>query len=314
MTDARHPAAARVGAVWAAAALDSKEVRQTLLDLLPGDPPEVTAAAALALAEYPSAGPDALQSAIDAVEGVLGQTRSPVLGRALRLALGKLAARGSFDAAEWGFEATSVTHGPNMSAYVFDGHVRALELVPGAAKELMLGNLDVAINLPEVEPQERQRLKEFVTLTAEAMRTRELAVFLDALLLGPDDLLGKMDGPLEARLLAAYRNVLVEPPIQADAVAAWIEAHPGGPFEVELAALETLSLVGTRRADVVEKLAERLLSQRESAEQVAQSLLEGRLAVDLLPRVRQSLARFSQQAGGADLRPLVERLARFQAQ
>src|SRR4029079_3780228 len=104
----------------------------------------------------------------------------------LRLALGKLAAasppEAALDLAEGGFESMSVTHRSSTPPEVFEAHVQALEMVPDAAKELMLGNLDVALNFPEADPNERQRLKEFVTLTAERMHTAELSKFLDALL------------------------------------------------------------------------------------------------------------------------------------
>src|SRR5207245_5343783 len=112
-----------------------------------------------------------LNTAAEHVERALGLATNPATERALRLTLGKLAAAGVEDAAEWGFESMSVTHRPKTPSEVFDAHVRALEMVPGAAKELMIGNLDVAVNFPDAELKERQRLKEFVTLTTEAMRS-----------------------------------------------------------------------------------------------------------------------------------------------
>jgi hypothetical protein len=196
-----------------------------------------------------------------------------------------------------------------MSRYVFDAHVRALEMVPGAAKVLMLeSNLDVALNLPEAEPQERQRLKEFVTLTAEAMRTRELAVFLDALLRGEEDFLARLEAPLEARLIAAYQNVLVDPPINADAVAEWIDKHPGGPVEVELAALETLSIVGTTKTESFNKLADRLLAQPATAILVARSLVAGRLDSNLRPWIKEALQRQASQDKSGDVAKLLQEL------
>ena len=153
---------------------------------------------------------------------VLSTTRIPSIERAMRLLLAAVGKnRGGRPNGVLSRCRSRI--GLNTSRYVFDAHVRALEMVPGAAKELMIGNLDVALNMPEVEPQERQRLKEFVTLTAEAMRTRELAEFLDALLTGEEDLFAMIEAPLEVRLLACYQNVLVEPPIHADAVVRWID-------------------------------------------------------------------------------------------
>jgi hypothetical protein len=130
-----------------------------------------------------------------------------------------------------------------------------------------------------------------VVATAEAMRTRELAGFLDALLHGEEDLLVKMEAPLEARLIAAYQNVQVDPPIQADAVAEWLAKHPGGPVEVEIAAMETLSLVGTTKGDFAAALADRLLAAPDTTVALARRLLAGRLGASLRPQVIQALRR-----------------------
>jgi putative membrane-bound dehydrogenase-like protein len=313
MTDADKPAPVRAAAISAASQLADKPVRESLYRLLTDENPELVRLVGEAIAHSPPTEMDELQTAVEEVEAALSRASDPLIGRGLRLTLGKLAARGVEDAAEWGFEATSVAHGdtfgPKMSRYVFDAHVRALEMVPGAAKVLMLeSNLDVALNLPEAEPQERQRLKEFVTLTAEAMRTRELAVFLDALLRGEEDFLARIEAPLEARLIAAYQNVLVDPPINADAVAEWIDKHPGGPVEVELAALETLSIVGTTKTESFNKLADRLLAQPATAILVARSLVAGRLDSNLRPWIKEALQRQASQDKSGDVAKLLQEL------
>jgi hypothetical protein len=265
-----------------------------LCKLIDHENAEIVRLAATALGEFPPTDADELTEVGDFLKGAYGRFSQAASERAIQLALARLAVAGVADAAEWGFEATSVTHGPKMSRYTFDGHVRALEMVPGAAKELMLGNLDVAINLDIVEPLERQRLKEFVTLTAEAMRTRELAEFLDALLRGEEDLFVRIEAPLEARLIACYQNVLVDPPINADAVIEWLEKHPGGPVEVEIAALETLANVGTTKKEAFDKLTERLLADPAAAAALAQRLISGHLDRSLLPKVRAAMQRHAQ--------------------
>ena len=232
------------------------------------------------------------------MKSALSTTRDAEAEAALRLALGTLAAAGaanapewSLETVEWGFESMSVTHSAKTPPKVFQSHARALEMVPGAAKELMIGNLDVALNMPDVEPKERQRLKEFVTLTAEAMRTRELAEFLDALLTGEDDLFVKIEAPLETRLLACYQHAKADPPITADAVLQWLDKHPGGPPEVEIAALETIARAGTTKKDAATKLAERLLAKPDNAVALAQRLIAGHLERSLLPQVNEALKR-----------------------
>jgi hypothetical protein len=202
----------------------------------------------------------------------------------------------------------SVTHGPKTPKEVFGAHVQALEMVPGAAKELMIGNLDVALNLPEADPRERQRLKEFVTLTAESMGTRELAEFLDALLRGEENLFVRLDAPLEARLLACYRNVKADPPITADAVAEWIDKNPGGPAEVEVAALETMSRVGVKRDGAIDKLADRLLAKPADAVLVAKSLLAGRLDRSLSPKVKSALSKHAEKDATGEVAAALKQL------
>src|SRR5262249_25109897 len=150
--------------------------QEELLRLLGGDDPRLVQQAAEEFQKALPKSREALEAATEGVKSALGTTRDAKAERALRLALGKLAAAGvedtpdwALDTVEWGFESMSVTHRPTTPPEVFEAHVRALEMVPGAARELMLGNLDVAINFPDVEPMERERLKEFVTLTAAGM-------------------------------------------------------------------------------------------------------------------------------------------------
>jgi hypothetical protein len=271
----------------AAKALDQETVLRLLRD---GKPADLLRVSESLQTSVPKDREQLLEVA-EAVKSALSTTRDADAEAALRLALGRLAAAGVEDAAEWGFESMSVTHGPKTPRKVFESHVQALEMVPGAAKELMIGNLDVALNFPDADPKERQRLKDFVTLTAEAMRTRELSDFLDALFLGDDDLFVKIEAPIEARLIACYQHVKADPPINADAVVTWLDKHPGGPFEVELAALETISLVGTTKTDAASKLAERLLAKPDNAIAVAKKLISGRVARSLLPQVKEALKR-----------------------
>jgi glucose/arabinose dehydrogenase len=285
----RLPPGALASVIHAAGPHADKAMRHELCRLIQHENDEIARLAANALGDNPPSDPEELSDIAEHLKGAYGRVSHAAAERAVQLALASLAAAGVADAAEWGFEATSVTHGPKMGRYTFDGHVRALERVPGAAKELLLGNLDVAINLDIVEPLERQRLKEFVTLTAESMRARELAEFLDALLRGEEDLFVKIEAPLEARLIACYQNVLVDPPITADAVIEWLEKHPGGPVEVEIAALETLAHVGTTKKEPFDKLTERLLAEPAAAAALAQRLVSGHLDRSLLPKVRAAM-------------------------
>jgi hypothetical protein len=293
----------------------ASEDPQELARLLANGEPQTVVQAAEAIQKAPPKLKEDLEAVAEAVKSALSLTRDPKAEAALRLALGSLAVAGAKDAAEWaletvewGFESMSVTHRSNTPVEVFEAHVQALEMVPGAAKELMIGNLEVAINFPEVEPKERQRLKEFVALTAEKMRTRELAVFLDALLSGEDDLLGKMEAPLEGRLLACYKNVKDPRPVTADAVVDWIEKHPGGPVEVELVAIDVVYSVGTTKGEAASQLVERLLRDREGAVAMARRIVEGRLSRKLLPAVKRALEEQQRRMPSADVQRAIEQL------
>lgn len=311
-----RPPKARAMALAGLGQLDGSLAMPTLLGLVADDDPEMAQLAAEAVADLPLAtharSPEGLPEAIEAVEAVLGRTTHPRVERALRLALGRLAATGGgLEAAEWNFESMSVTDRPRTPRIVFDAHVRALEMVPGAARELLLGNLDVAINFPQAEERERQRIKEFVVRTAEAMRTTELAAFLDALFSAEDDLAGKLEPQLAARLIACYRHVETQPPAPADAVAAWLQRHPQAPVAVQATALETLVLVGTSQPSALERLIERQLAgQPALAVLLAQRWLQGQTADALKPVVLKALARQAAADPRGPAARLIEELQR----
>jgi hypothetical protein len=62
--------------------------------------------------------------------------------------------------------------------------------------------------------------------------------------------------------LAAWRNVLVEPPVHADAVAEWLEKHPTASPEVHQAAWQALAHVGTAKPEAVTRLASQLATEK----------------------------------------------------
>ncbi len=296
--------------------VEAKQLDQDArLRKLSGDDANAVREAAEAVGNAPPKGREELVAATEAVKAALGSTKDAKAERALRLALGKLAAAGVEDAAdwaldtvEWGFESMSVTHRPTTPPEVFEAHVRALEMVPGAAKELMIGNLDVAINFPGVEPLERQRLAEFVTQTAEGMRTKELAVFLDTLLTGEDDLLVELEPSMRARMIACYKNVKTQEPTTADAVVKWLDKHRDWSSDVGLAALETISVGGTTNKDAAGKLAERLLTKLENAEEIGRRLVAGKIDRSVLPQFKKAVERFSRTGSSAELRRIAKEL------
>jgi hypothetical protein len=302
--DSRLPPV-RAAALAVAAQLMDVTAFEALLLMLDHENADIQRLAADALGDHPPAADADLRRVIEALQQNLLASQ-PGVPRSRLMAHGKLA--GNVDAAEWAFEAVSVTYRPSMGSQIFDGHVRALEMTKDAGRDLLLGNLDVAINFPDADAKERERMKEFVVVTAESMRTRELAAFLDALLRGEADLLAKLDPPHQVRLIAAYRNVQVEPPINADAVAEWLEKHPGRPLDVELAALETLSLAGTTKPDAVTGLANRLLANPDHAKDVAARLLAGRLGRELQESIAAALRKHAENDKSGEIATLLKKV------
>jgi len=155
---------------------------------------------------------------------------------------------------------------------------------------------------------ERLRLVEFVTQTAEGMRTKELATFLDALLSGDEDLLAELEPPTRARLIACYKNVKSEKLFNADAVVQWLDKHPQWSSDVGLAAVETISVVGTTKKDAATKLVDKLLTKLENAEEVGRRLVAGKIDRSVLPQFQKAVERFSRTGSSAELRRVAKEL------
>ena len=257
LNKAKSPAE-RAAALGLACRAWDKKVLEACLELLLDEQPDLQRLAIDALGDHPPDDAETQQRIADAMQQQL--LSGPLsVRRSLYIALGKLGTK--LDSVpEWIFEATSVTPDAQTNRYLFDAHVRAAEMPKGWATELMLGNLEVALFDPNPEPEERQRLKKFVVATAEAMRTHELADFLDKSIRDEKDYFSKLDAPLQAKLLNAYQNVLVEPAIKADAVAQWLEKHPSAAPEVQLAAWQTLAKVGTSKPELTVELAKALVA------------------------------------------------------
>ncbi|MCI0360525.1 MAG: hypothetical protein L0211_18770 [Planctomycetaceae bacterium] len=293
--DKSKPAAERAAALgWACRQWDNK-VLDACLAIFEDENADLMRLAADALGDHLPDDAETQQRLADTMQHKLLQGPLPVR-RSLYIALGKLGTR--LDTTpEWIFEATSVTPDVHANRYLFDAHVRAAEMPKGWATELLLGNLEVALFDANPEPQERDRLKKFVTATAEQMRTRELANFLDKSIKGEKDYFSKLDAPLQARLLAAYQNVLVDPPVHADAVAQWLEKHPSPAPEVLLATWQTLGKVGTSKPEMTTALVKPLLAS-------------GKLDAALRPSVIAALERHRDPAKRGEIDALIESVKR----
>jgi hypothetical protein len=250
---ATEPAPLRAKALLAASESWDQTAHDTCVALIAGEDVEMARLAAELLADHLPADKPVQESLAAILQDRL-LSAPPAVQRSLFLTLGKLGQK--LDTVpEWIFEATSVTRELQSDRIVFDGHIRAAEMPAGAGTELMLGNLEVALIDPNVDPAERFRLKQFVAATAAGMRTRELASFVERLIKDEADFFSKLDSSVQMRILAAYRNLHLTPPLKADIVANWLATHPQAASEVQLAAAQALARLGTANPEPLVKLA-----------------------------------------------------------
>ncbi|MCU0881017.1 MAG: hypothetical protein MUF06_24880 [Pirellulaceae bacterium] len=59
---------------------------------------------------------------------------------------------------------------------------------------------------------------------------------------------------MQSRILAAYGNLHLTPPLKADVVADWLATHPQASSEVQLAAARALARLGTAKPEPLVKL------------------------------------------------------------
>lgn len=289
--DKSKPAAERSAALGRACRAWDKATLDGCLTLLADENADLARLAADALGDHLPNDKEAQEQMAAYMQDKLLSAPLPVR-RSLYLALGKLGTK--LDTVpEWIFEATSVTPDVHTNRHLFQAHGRAAEIPPGWATELMLGNLEVALFDVNPEPEERVRLKKFVVATAEQMRTRELAGFLDKAIRDEKDYFSKLEAPLQTRLLAAYQNVLVEPAIHADAVALWLDKHPQAALEVQQAAWETLAKVGASKPELIIGPAKALVSS-------------GKLDASLKPHVLAALTRHRDPAKRGEVDALID--------
>lgn len=298
------PVEARAVAIGGASQLFDASVRDALVTLRNDKNFEIRRLAADALSRHVSAA-----DAEAVVRQLLAQDAladpHPAARRAAALAIGALAAQlpiydpGRVAAAQGLAAALAADDGQDVSLH--DGLLRGLERIDAeglAQLELLLASDDPA-------------RRELAVVSYESLRTREGARSLDRLLRQPAfDLLTP---PQQARLLAAYQNILVEPPITAAAVADWLAEHTDAPLVVQVAALQTIGLVGGGRDEETTAVAVRLLNQpdEEARRVVIQAIGDARLT-STVRLLAEKLA--DNRRSAAERRAILETLSRLRAQ
>lgn len=146
--------------------------------------------------------------------------------------------------------------------YLRDGIVRGLERLEHTSLELLARQV--------IEGTGVQQERALIAL--ESLRTAAAAGALDAVMQHADRLRPEQ----LRRVLAAYRHILLEPPVDATAVANWLLQHADAPPELQIAALETLALCGSHAPQTTLPVVLRLLEHPQPAIRLPAIQLIGR--------------------------------------
>jgi hypothetical protein len=82
----------------------------------------------------------------------------------------------------------------------------------------------------------------------------------------------------------------------------WLDKHPRWSSDVGLAALETISVVGTTKKEAAAKLADKLLAKLENAEEIGRRLIAGKIDRSVLPEFKKAVERFARTGSSGELR------------
>lgn len=140
--------------------------------------------------------------------------------------------------------------------HLVDGYVRALETLGTTGLDVLAAQA-VARN---------DTSRETAIRALEACRTREAAAAFDELITSHA---AELPADQLRRLIVAYRFVQLDPPIGADAVARFALSTNDAPAEIQLAALETIGLTGTRETFELSQLALPLLKSDDATTRLA---------------------------------------------
>lgn len=146
--------------------------------------------------------------------------------------------------------------------YLRDGILRGLERLGDTGLNLLVKRI--------IDGHGTGREKALAAL--ESLRTVAGARTLDAVMQHTDQLTQQE----LSRVLAAYRHILVEPPVDVRAVADWLLAHPDAEPELHIVALETLALCGNHAPQTTLPVVLRLLEHSRSSIRLAAIQLIGR--------------------------------------
>ena len=240
---------ARAMALGAAAQLYDNTVKEMLLAVLADDHPQLRRLAAETLSRNVPATDvdrDLLYSLSLALED-----QDNAVGRSAALALGELAGklpendRLRHEAARQLAERIAALNFDDI--YLFDGTLRGLERLGSA------GMIPLHAWLTGEDPL----LREKAVYCVQSLRSRAGAELIDRLLLENEMTL--LSDEQIARVISTYRDIIVDPAIEATAITKWLSRQNELELPVQLAAMETLGAVPGGDQQVMNDLAEKLL-------------------------------------------------------
>jgi len=147
----------------------------------------------------------------------------------------------------WG--ALASHSGNRNDEITMDGIVRALEQMKGEITNLYL---------PRKHPSDRERIIEILEALRVPLAAKAFDEYLPSILEDEIPRFRSDDRPI--RLLTAYRNIQTEPPPDMTAVGDWLIKHPDASEKVQLAALETLAIVGDTNTEKILPIIEKMLA------------------------------------------------------
>ncbi|TWT55334.1 PVC-type heme-binding CxxCH protein [Allorhodopirellula solitaria] len=240
--DQSHTVPGRIAALGGACRQFGADSLELMVEMLADDSPEIRRTAANAISWH--AGPD--QVPATQITGLLDllEDPNPAAQRAIAMMVGQLA--GNLppestlrrDVAARLFQ--TMLSVERTDVYLFDGFVRGIERIQPEGPAYFTNRLTDS-GSESSSTAESDRAREIAVVGLESMRTRSAAAAIDALL--ARDTSALTDDQL-ARVIATYRQILVEPPVDATALADWLASHPDADVNVRITAFETIGLLG----------------------------------------------------------------------
>ncbi len=237
-----HTLPGRIAAMGGACRDFDADSLELMMEMLSDPSPEIRRTAANAISWHAEPGQVSDTQLTELLNHL--DDSDPASQRAIALMAGQLASSLPADAdlrrdiAAGLFESTMLLD--RADVYLFDGFVRGIERIEPQGPAYLTEVLTESAP-SDSSPDDASGRRKIAVACLESMRTRSAADTIDGFLtrdtsrIPPEQL---------SRVIATYRQVLVEPPIKAVALADWLESHPDADLEVRITAFETIGLVG----------------------------------------------------------------------